>query len=105
MAPVDQAELAGQWAGALSQVIYVPRSRDELEHELLGLIGTLTDGLCATESESDPGAEAGARMVELGFTKPVCLRTSITLLGAELARLPELAKIDGRGEKITALLA
>jgi PAS domain S-box-containing protein/diguanylate cyclase (GGDEF)-like protein len=105
MAPVDQAELAGQWAGALSQVIYVPRSRDELEQELLELLGVLTDCLCAADSVADPGAEIGARMVELGFTKPVCLRTTITLLGNELAGLSEVAKINGLAGKITALLA
>lgn len=105
MATVDQAELARQWAGALSQVVYVPRSRDELEQELLELIGALTEGLCAADSEADPGVEVGARMVEFGFTKPVCLRTSLTLLGNELARLPAFAKIDKRSEKITTLLA
>lgn len=105
MAPVDQAELAAQWAGALTQVSYVPRSRDELEAELLELLGMLKAALCANDPTSDPGGEVGARMVELGFTKPVCLRTTVTLLGTELIQVPGVAAIDGAADKIVALLA
>jgi PAS domain S-box-containing protein/diguanylate cyclase (GGDEF)-like protein len=101
---VDRAELAGRWAGALTQVIYVPRSRDELEQELSRLLTGLVDALRADEFTADPAGDIGARMVELGFTKPICLRTSITTLGTDLAGLAELSTVDGLPAKINALL-
>lgn len=101
---MDRAELAEKWAGALTQVIYVPRSRDELEQELLGLLTALTDALVATGFSAEPGGPLGARMVEFGFTKPICLSTSVSLLGTELPRLPEVCKVPGLQERIIALL-
>lgn len=101
---MDRPELAGRWAAALTQVIYVPRSRDELEQELLELCTALTDALCASEFTADPGGEIGARMVELGLTKPVCLRTSVTLLGTELERLPDLCAVPDLPGKIISIL-
>ncbi len=101
---MDQAELARQWAGALTQVIYVPRSRDEVERELVEFIGVLVNALTATEFVAERGADVGTRLVEVGFTKPVCLRCSVELLGTTLVELSELKPVDGVAAKIAALL-
>jgi diguanylate cyclase (GGDEF)-like protein/PAS domain S-box-containing protein len=105
MAPVDRAELAGQWAGALTQVIYVPRSRDELERELIEFLAALVDALSCKDFNPEAGGEVGARMVGIGLTKPVCLRCSVELLGKTMVDLPELKAIDDIGGKVITVLA
>jgi PAS domain S-box-containing protein/diguanylate cyclase (GGDEF)-like protein len=102
--PVDRAELARLWAGALTQVIYVPRSRDEIERELVGFIGLLADAITSAEFDPERGGEVGGRLVEVGFTKPICLRCTVELLGTTLAELPELRDVDGVATRIAVLL-
>lgn len=101
---MDRAELARQWAGALTQVIYVPRSRDEIERELVEFIGALADAAAAADFTGEPGGDIGALLVEFGFTKPICLRSSVELLGTSLAELQELEPLDGVRTRVAALL-
>jgi PAS domain S-box-containing protein/diguanylate cyclase (GGDEF)-like protein len=106
MAPVDRAELARQWAGQLTQVIYVARSRDEIEQTLLELLDALVDTVRAEDFDADPGGEVGARMVVFGFTKPICLRSTIDLLGRWLTGLPEFdaLTVDCLRHRVVAVL-
>ncbi|HEV2783729.1 MAG TPA: EAL domain-containing protein [Actinophytocola sp.] len=101
---MDRAELARQWAGALTQVIYVARSRDEIEGALLGFVDRLTTLIRAGDFTADPAADLGAEMVEFGMTKPVCLRCSVDLLAAALPELPELCGVQRLPVRVAAVL-
>jgi PAS domain S-box-containing protein/diguanylate cyclase (GGDEF)-like protein len=98
---VDQAELAAAWAGELTQVIYVARSRDEIECALLTHLSSLIDTIRSEELVAERAAQIGAELVEYGFTKPACLRCTIDLLGRRLVELPELT---GRPDQIMTVL-
>ena len=76
---MDRAELPARWAAAASRIVYVPLSRAQAEREF----GLLIDQLATRP------AEVGARLVELGYRQPECLRVTVELL----AELPE---VDGR---------
>jgi diguanylate cyclase (GGDEF)-like protein/PAS domain S-box-containing protein len=102
---VERAELASRWAGALTQVIYVARSRDEIERELLEFLDTLIDIALGPERDIDAGGDIGTRMVGFGFTKPVCVRVTTELLGRELVNLPEFAATSGVANRLFGVLA
>jgi PAS domain S-box-containing protein/diguanylate cyclase (GGDEF)-like protein len=85
---VDRAELVGRWAGALTQIIYVARSRDEVEHELNALLDGVIDAVRA--DEPGPAREVGLRLAEFGFTKTECIGATLDLLGSHLLELSEL---------------
>ncbi|GAA4418949.1 diguanylate cyclase [Actinokineospora soli] len=75
---MDPAELPGRWAAAASRIVFVPLGRAEVEREFAVLAERVT---------THP-AEVGARLVELGYRLPECLRVTVELLG-------ELAEVDG----------
>ncbi|SDC42072.1 EAL domain-containing protein [Actinokineospora iranica] len=94
------ADLARRWAAALTQVVYVPRSRDAIERDLADLLGALA-GCLRADADPASAAAVGKRLVEAGFHNPVCVRASIDLLAPELPRLAERADqsdVDGSVE-------
>ncbi len=82
----------------------MPRSRDEIERELIEFIGVLVDALTAAEFVPDRGGDIGTRLVQGGFTKPACLRCSVELLGTTLVDLPELDGVEESATKLAAVL-
>lgn len=101
---MDRAELAGRWAGELTQVVYVARSRDEIEHELLGFLDELVTVVLAADFAADQGAEIGTRMVEFGFTKPICVGRTVELLGRWLPELPGLDAVSDVETRVVSVL-
>lgn len=105
MARVDRAELARRWARALGDVVYVPRSLDDIERELLDALNRLVDAVRADEFGAHAAFRVGENLVSAGFTKPACVSTSITMLGADMPKLPDVERIDGLPGKVAALAA
>ena len=101
---MERAELARQWAGALTQVIYVARSRDEVERELLGYIGQLVGAVTGEDATADRAGEVGGQMVAFGFTKPICLQHSVELLGTAMPTLPELHCVPDAPDRVMTAL-
>jgi PAS domain S-box-containing protein/diguanylate cyclase (GGDEF)-like protein len=101
---VERAELARQWAGALTQVIYVARSRDEIERELLAYLAQLVDAVTTEEPKTEVGGEVGVSMVEFGLTKPVCLQCSVELLGRALPTLSDLHCVPDAAQRVMTVL-
>ncbi|WP_166658090.1 EAL domain-containing protein [Actinokineospora alba] len=58
---VDPAELAGQWAGALSRL---PATGDSVGRELTGPVDRLVQALGADPFDADAATEVGVRLVE-----------------------------------------
>ncbi|HET9140204.1 putative bifunctional diguanylate cyclase/phosphodiesterase [Actinophytocola sp.] len=100
---MDRTELVSRWAGALTQIIYVARSRDEVEQELHDLLDRMID---AVRSDK-PGTarEVGLRLAELGFTKTECVGATLDLLGTDLPDLSDLSELDGRLQTMPSLSA
>lgn len=74
---MDRAELPARWAAELTGTAYAPLPRAAVERECAALLDRLPAH----------AVDVGARLVELGFRKPECLRASIAVLG-------ELAEVD-----------
>jgi PAS domain S-box-containing protein/diguanylate cyclase (GGDEF)-like protein len=104
MAPVDRAELARRWTSALNQVSYVARSRTDIERELVEFIDRLVQLVSAADFTCDSADEVGARLVELGFTKPACLQRTMDILGTALGELPQLRNVAGATGKVASVL-
>lgn len=102
---MDRAELARKWAGALIQLIYIARSRDDIERELLAAVESLIESLRSVEFSPDQAADIGQRLVEFGLTKPSCVELTLDLLGKALPQLSELAEADGLPDKVRSVIA
>src|SRR5882757_5898562 len=89
MAPVDRSELVSEWAGALTQVIYIARSRDMVESELAEALDGFIDSVRAERFSGEPVARIADRLVRLGFTNSECVQCSINILGERMPQLPE----------------
>lgn len=100
---MDRAELVNAWAKALTQVVYIARSRDEIERELNTALDDLARVCHAEPFAADPVADIGKRLVDAGLTNPECVELSIDLLGRDLPRLPEFAAVDVRSHVLGAL--
>src|SRR5262249_5979942 len=85
-------------------VIYVARSRDEIERELLAYVAQLVDAVTTEEPKTEVGSEVGTGMVEFGLTKPICLQCSVELLGTALPTLSELHCVPDAAEKVMIVL-
>jgi diguanylate cyclase (GGDEF)-like protein/PAS domain S-box-containing protein len=105
MAPVDRSELVSEWAGALAQIIYIARSRDEIERELTVALDDLVCAAVAVPFAAEPAAVVGERLVGLGLTSPECVEISIDVLGRGMPRLAELAAVDGVVDKIVGVFS
>src|SRR5262245_55361002 len=95
MAPVDRPELAREWAGALEQVIYIARSREDVEGGLNTALDDLVDALCGEPFDDAPIMAVAARLVDLGLSSPECVDSSIKVLGAEMPKLSGVKDLDG----------
>jgi diguanylate cyclase (GGDEF)-like protein/PAS domain S-box-containing protein len=105
MAPVDRSELVRAWAGVLARVVYIPRSRDEIERALTGALDDLVRACQAEELNPEPIAATARQLVRLGLRSPDCIEHSIDVLGRHLPQLPELAGHDVRLVPFFAALA
>ncbi|WP_436500448.1 EAL domain-containing protein [Actinokineospora sp. HUAS TT18] len=83
--------LSRKWAYLLSDVGFVPMSRDDLERELAALL----DAVCADVVDEPPDTgrarAAGARLVELEAVGDGTLDRTVEVLGRGLPALPGLA--------------
>ena len=104
MPETGRAELARQWAGALSRTAYVPLSRGDIEAMLGGLLDGLLDALLAAEFSAGAGTEAGRRLVAAHFTGEQSLSRTVEVLGVALPASPELRGVDGLAGKVVSLL-
>jgi diguanylate cyclase (GGDEF)-like protein/PAS domain S-box-containing protein len=105
MAPVDRSELVREWAGALAQVVYVARSRDEIERELGSALDSLLRACHAEQFSTEPVVRVADSLVGLGLTTPECTELSIRLLGRNMPHLPELTGVDGTAERLVGVFA
>ncbi|GAB3445213.1 putative bifunctional diguanylate cyclase/phosphodiesterase [Actinophytocola sediminis] len=92
---MDRPELASEWARALARVIYIARSRDEIERTLRGALDDLVRTASADPFDEQPAIAVAERLVELGLISSECFELSIKILGAGMPRLPEL---DGKSD-------
>ncbi|HEY0450188.1 putative bifunctional diguanylate cyclase/phosphodiesterase [Actinophytocola sp.] len=97
---MDRPELASEWAEALAQVIYIARSRDEIERALSSALGDLVVALRTEPFTAEPAAAVAERLVELGLTSSECVESSVYVLGKEMPHLPELDGIDKAADKL-----
>jgi diguanylate cyclase (GGDEF)-like protein/PAS domain S-box-containing protein len=95
MAPVDRPELAREWTGALEQVIYIARAREDVEGGLNKALDGLVDAACAEPFDDMPVTVVAQRLVDLGLTSPECVESSIKVLGAGMPKLSGVADLDG----------
>ncbi|CRK55974.1 diguanylate cyclase/phosphodiesterase (GGDEF & EAL domains) with PAS/PAC sensor(s) [Alloactinosynnema sp. L-07] len=86
---MDRAELARRWATALNRVVYVARSRDDIERGLGDLVARLSACLRAGADQS-AAVDIGGELVRTGFTRADCLRVSIDVLGPGLSEMEGL---------------
>ncbi|MGH3878888.1 MAG: putative bifunctional diguanylate cyclase/phosphodiesterase [Actinophytocola sp.] len=102
---MDRSELVSEWAGALAQVIYIARSRDEIERELANALDGLVDAWRAKPFSAEPGARIAQRLVELGLSNPECLESSVNELGRGMPRLRERAAIGDSADRLVQLFS
>jgi diguanylate cyclase (GGDEF)-like protein/PAS domain S-box-containing protein len=95
MAPVDRPELAREWAGALEQVIYIARAREEVESGLAKALDGIADAMCADPFDDMLVTAVAERLVDLGLTSPECVESSIKVLGAGMPKLSGVADLQG----------
>ncbi|MGH3862397.1 EAL domain-containing protein [Actinokineospora sp.] len=90
---MDRAELAKRWAAALNQVVYVSRSRDDIERDLGDLVARLA-ACVRPGADLAPAVEIGQDLVAAGFNKAGCIRTTIDVLGTGLSEVEGVAAAD-----------
>jgi diguanylate cyclase (GGDEF)-like protein/PAS domain S-box-containing protein len=95
MAPVDRPELAREWAGALEQVIYIARAREDVEGGLNTAIDDLVVAVRAEPFHEMAIMAVAARLVDLGLSSPECVDSTIKVLGTKMPKLSGVADLDG----------
>ena len=95
MAPVDRPELAQEWAGALEQVIYIARAREDVEGSLTKALDDLVAAMRGEPFDDMLVTAVAERLVDLGLTSPECVDLSIKVLGAQMPKLSGVADLDG----------
>jgi diguanylate cyclase (GGDEF)-like protein/PAS domain S-box-containing protein len=98
---VDRSELVGDWAGALAQVIYIARSRDEIERELNAALDDLVRAASEEPFDRQLAMAVAERLVELGLVSSESFEMSIKVLGTGMPHLPEL---DGDTDAVDKLM-
>jgi diguanylate cyclase (GGDEF)-like protein/PAS domain S-box-containing protein len=92
---VDRPELARQWAGALEQVIYIARAREDVESELIKALDDLVAAVRAEPFDDATVAVVAEHLVALGLTSPDCVDSSIKVLGELMPKLSGVTDLDG----------
>ncbi|HYQ66370.1 putative bifunctional diguanylate cyclase/phosphodiesterase [Actinophytocola sp.] len=92
---MDRPELAREWAGALEQVIYIARAREEVESGLTKALDGIADAMCADPFDDMLVTAVAERLVDLGLTSPECVESSIKVLGAGMPKLSGVADLQG----------
>ncbi|WP_239071469.1 GGDEF domain-containing protein, partial [Amycolatopsis sp. SID8362] len=96
--------LARKWAYLLSGVTVVSLSREELDVELRGVLGTLCESLRGTSADTSPAERIGGRLVGLGYVGEPGLRCTLDVLAKGLPALPELQAVDRLAERVALTL-
>ncbi|PPK64741.1 EAL domain-containing protein [Actinokineospora auranticolor] len=95
---MDRAELADQWATALTRVAAQAPAREPVEFDkLLDLLL----GCLVAEANLATASAVGARLVETGYHRPESVQACVDVLASGL---PRLADVDDR-ERVPAVLA
>jgi diguanylate cyclase (GGDEF)-like protein/PAS domain S-box-containing protein len=102
---VDRAELVSEWAGALAQVVYIARSRDEIERELSSALDDVLRAWQAVPFDAEPAAEVARRLVGTGLTSPECVEASINVLGDGMPRLPGAPSADDAAGRLVQVFS
>lgn len=84
-----RSELASSWAGALTEIVSIPRSRRDLESELLELVDSLVGALRAEPFSPEVAIGVGRRLVDRGYFRSSCLDCTLELLRSDLPLLAE----------------
>lgn len=82
--PQDLAPLAGEWARAITQTLYKPVSRPQVESLLTDLLTRLRAALLAQPFSAEPARAAGASLVDAGIHRPEALERSLVFLDEHL---------------------
>jgi diguanylate cyclase (GGDEF)-like protein/PAS domain S-box-containing protein len=104
MAPVDRPELVRDWAEALAPVIYIARSREEIERGLTTALDELVRAWTAEPFTPAPGSATARRLVVLGLTSAECVECSVEVLVSRMPKLPECAGVDDAMVKLARVL-
>lgn len=80
----DVAPLAREWARAVTQSLYRPVSRPEMEELLRDLLAGLHGALLADTFTAEPARSAGAALVAAGIRRPEALERSLVFLDEHL---------------------
>ncbi len=92
---MDRSELAREWARALAQVIYIARSRDDVEGELATALDVLVDAVQAEPFAGEAVATVADRLVRLGLATADCIDVSIKVLGELMPKLSGVSGLEG----------
>ncbi|MGB3437890.1 MAG: EAL domain-containing protein [Actinophytocola sp.] len=92
---MDRSELARALAGALAQVIYVARSREDVEGELATALDVLADAAAAEPYAEQPVLNVANRLVALGFVGSECIDVIIKVLGERMPKLSGVSDLVG----------
>lgn len=95
---MNRADLAGKWAGALTELEYVPVSPDATRATLRGLIDASVALIEAPEFDRAAAQDAGAHLIGCGYRAPVTLQASMEVLGRGLPMLDDFAGHAGPDE-------
>lgn len=102
---MDRPELAREWAGALEQVVYIARAREDVEGELNKALDDLVDALSAEPFDDVPVAVVAERLVDLGLTSPECVDSSIKVLGAQMPKLSGVSDLVGLSGRLVLVFS
>jgi len=104
MAPVDRSELVSEWVGALAQIVYIARSRSEIERELNSALGDLLRACQDEPFTAEAAVRVGKGLVGFGLTNPESVEVSIDVLGTRMPHLPELAGVPDAADRLARLI-
>ncbi|TDV55254.1 putative bifunctional diguanylate cyclase/phosphodiesterase [Actinophytocola oryzae] len=92
---MDRPELAREWAGALEQVIYIARPREDVEGGLNDALGRIVDAVRGEPFDDAAVMAVADQLVDLGLSSPDCVDSSIKVLGAQMPKLSGVADLVG----------
>lgn len=102
---MDRSELAAEWADVLARVIYIARSRDDIERSLGDALDDLVRALSTAPFDPGPAAKIAENLVDLGLAGSDGVERSLRVLGTGLPHLAEFDRIDGAADNLPRLLA
>ncbi len=104
MAPVDRSELVRDWADALAPIIYIARSRAEIERGLTTALDELVHAWTAEPFKPTPAVAIARRLVVLGLSTAEGVECTVELLVSRMPQLPEHAGVDEAMVKLARVL-